>query len=131
MNPILSELPTWLQVAIAAAPLGVLLVGLGGGIVASFGTVVATVGAYVAYRSYRQRQYADNRAEWWRRVQFAISASASERELEARIGDELLTLFALDETAAKEEQRLLLSVLRALRGESPQGGDEPAGQPDE
>lgn len=34
--------------------------------------VVATVAAWVAHRSYKQRRDADNRAEWWRQVTMTL-----------------------------------------------------------
>lgn len=129
MNPIIGELPTWVQILIAVAPLGVLVVGITGGF-------VALIGAGVAFLSYLQRRKADMRAEWWRRVQFATSATVSEDVREGRIGDELLAALVEAEPATKPDKQLLLRILKATRGDVPQpvtsgaGVEETADRPD-
>ena len=62
------DLPGWLEVLRA--------VGLGLGPFLVF--LSALVAAIVAWRAYRQRKEADERAEWWRRTQLAIDYASDE-----------------------------------------------------
>lgn len=110
MNPIVAELPTWVQVAIAVGPIGLLVVGL--------------VGGFVAYLNYRQKRRADIRAEWWRRVQFAIEMAFSDDPESSRVGTELLAALAKQRESTSNDTRLLEEILRIIRGE--EKGD-PAG----
>lgn len=103
MNPIVEELPPWLQIVIAVGPVGLLLVGL--------------VGSGVAYSSYRQRRHADMRAEWWRRVQFAIEMALSDDPETSRVGAELLGVLGTIDEATAKDTRLLKQILRIIRDE--------------
>lgn len=103
MNPIVEELPAWLQIAIAVGPVGLLLVGL--------------VGSGVAYSSYRQRRHADRRAEWWRRVQFAVEMALSDDPETSRVGAELLGALGTIDEATSKDTRLLKQILRIIRDE--------------
>lgn len=69
--------------------------------------LVATVAAWVAYRSYKQRRDADNRAEWWRQVVMVLNVARDE-DVEVQTGG-----------------LALLSRLGKIKGESPIEGVQP------
>lgn len=94
-----------MQIAIVSAPLGLMAIGL--------------LGAIVAYISYRQRRRADVRAEWWRRVQFAIEMACSDDAETSRIGTELLAALGKQGEATPNDMRLLAEILRIIRGDAP------------
>jgi hypothetical protein len=54
-----------------------------------------------------QRQVADDRAEWWRRTQWALEATASENEMMSAYGNGMLMLLAKSKLASDEDKDLL------------------------
>lgn len=55
---------TWWQILAALGPLAVLL--------------AAAIGAFMAWRTLRQKAVADDRSEWWKRAQWALDNVYSE-----------------------------------------------------
>jgi hypothetical protein len=85
--------PEWWQILSALGPLAVL--------------VAAIVAAVVGFLSLRQNTRADNRAEWWRRAQWALDASLSRSRSEAEMGQKAIDLLGRSELASREELALL------------------------
>lgn len=82
--------------------------------VASFGSWAALVAAIVAFFigwwTIRQKREADARAEWWRRTQWALEASASENDAMNAYGTGMLDLLARSELASPKDKELLDAV---------------------
>ncbi|MFI7481615.1 hypothetical protein ACH9EU_04275 [Kocuria sp. M1R5S2] len=102
-----AQLPMWLEVLRA--------LGTGLGPVLLF--VSAVIAAVIAWKTYKQREEADRqhkeadeRAEWWRRTQWAIDHASAEDEEKAIIGVEALTLLSKSPLAA-DEDRVMLETL--------------------
>ncbi|MGN7213311.1 hypothetical protein [Brachybacterium paraconglomeratum] len=108
MNPIISELPMWLQALIAVAPLGVLAVGVGGG-------AVALAGAFVAFLSYLQQRRAAIRTEWWKRVQFGMEIALSSNRRSRRVGSELLSALAYEKEVTRGDAEFLRRIVQSVR----------------
>ncbi|MDQ0822463.1 hypothetical protein QFZ79_000200 [Arthrobacter sp. V4I6] len=85
----------WWQILAALGPLAVLL-----------GAVVA---AYVGWRTLKQKAEADNRAEWWKRTQWALDAVYSGDKKRGTIGLKVLKVLGESELAGDGE----LAVLEA------------------
>jgi hypothetical protein len=85
--------PEWWQILSALSPLAVL--------------VAAIVAAVVGFLSLRQKARADNRAEWWRRAQWALDASLARSRSEAEMGQKAIDLLGRSELASREELALL------------------------
>ena len=85
----------WWQVLAALGPLAVLL-----------GALVAGV---IGWRTLRQKAEADNRAEWWKRTQWALDAVYSGDKKRGTIGLKVLKVLAESELAGDGE----LAVLEA------------------
>jgi hypothetical protein len=85
----------WWQIATALGPLAVLL-----------GAIIAGV---IGWRTLRQKAGADNRAEWWKRTQWALDAVYSGDKKRGTVGLKVLKVLAESELAGKEE----LAVLEA------------------
>lgn len=85
----------WWQIVAALGPLAVLL-----------GAVIAGV---IGWRTLRQKAGADNRAEWWRRTQWALDAVYSGDKKRGTVGLKVLKVLAESELAGKGE----LAVLEA------------------
>jgi hypothetical protein len=92
-----ADLPGWLEIMRA--------VGLAFGPLLVFGSAV--IAAVIAWRAYRQRKEADERAEWWRRTQWAIDYAVDEEEEKAEIGVEALDLLGVSPLASAEDRELL------------------------
>ena len=94
----------------------------------------ATAGAalfagWIAIRSLRQRSQADDRQEWWKRTEFALTFALSRDDATANTGLRLLTaLRDEDETATPADAAMLRDVVDALLTQLAQRGDE---QPDD
>ena len=95
------NLPGWLEVLRA--------VGLGLGPFLVF--LSALVAAIVAWRAYRQRKEADERAEWWRRTQWAIDYASDEDAGKAGIGLEALSRLEDSPLATDEDRQLMKAIL--------------------
>jgi hypothetical protein len=96
-----TALPYWMEVVRAIGPAaGSLLVFL-----------TAAIAAIVAWKTYRQRKAADERAEWWRRTQWAIDY-ASDHDLEkGRIGLRTLRFLMSSDLASPEDKSMVKDVL--------------------
>jgi hypothetical protein len=85
----------WWQIVAALGPLAVLL-----------GALVAGV---IGWGTLRQKAVADNRAEWWKRTQWALDAVHSGDKKRGTVGLKVLKVLAESELAGKGE----LAVLEA------------------
>ena len=56
---------------------------------------------------YQQRKKADDRAEWWRRTQWAVDYAADEREEKAAIGLAALDMLQVSPLATADDRELL------------------------
>lgn len=119
-----TALPYWMEVVRAIGPaVGSLLI---------FAT--AATAAIVAWKTYRQRKEADERAEWWRRTQWAIDY-ASDHDLEkGRIGLRTLRFLMSSDLASPEDKSMVKDVLavtitaqqnRTYNGSTEQGPSAP------
>ena len=59
-----------------------------------------------------QRQEADERAEWWRRAQWALEAASGANETLADAGVSMLKILAVSELARPEDKELLAAAWR-------------------
>lgn len=99
--------PRWWEVVGALAPFAVLLAA-----------ALATVSAFATLRqratadraALEQRRRADDRAEWWRRTQWAIDAATSLDPIRQEAGVEALLQLSYSELAT-EEDRLILDAI--------------------
>jgi hypothetical protein len=109
------SLPAWLEILRA--------LGLGFGPLLVFSSAV--IAAYIAWRTYRQRERADElayrqrkeadeRSEWWRRTQWAVDHATDADEERAIIGLEALTLLAASPLAAEEDRDLLETLFEEI-----------------
>lgn len=87
--------PEWWQIVAALSPIAVLI-----------GAVVAGI---IGYRQIKQKREADNRAEWWKRTQWALDAVYSGDPKRGTVGLKVLTVLAESDLAGKGE----LDVLEA------------------
>jgi hypothetical protein len=110
-----AALPLWMEVVRAlGAGLGPLLLFLS--------AVIAAAIAWKAYRqrkaadelSYRQRKQADDRAEWWRRTQWAIDYASDRDDERTRIGIRALDYLMVSELATEEDIALVRGILDAV-----------------
>ena len=85
----------WWQVLAALGPLAVL--------------ISAAIAAVIGFNTLRQKAVADNRAEWWRRAQWALDAIYSGNPKEATVGLKVLGVLGESELAGAGE----LAVLEA------------------
>lgn len=91
--PTVAATAQWWQIAGALSPLAILL--------------AAIVAGIVGLLTLRQKARADNRAEWWRRAQWALDASTSKSTSAAAMGQKAIALLARSELATDEELALL------------------------
>jgi GAF domain-containing protein len=104
---ILSDAPQWWEIVGALAPLAVLLAA-----------VLAAMTAYATLQqratadraALEQKRRADDRAEWWRRTQWAIDAATSLDPIRQEAGVEALLQLSYSELAT-EEDRLILDAI--------------------
>lgn len=87
--------PEWWQIIAGLSPVAVLI-----------GAIVAGV---IGYRQLKQKREADNRAEWWKRTQWALDAVYSGDKKRGTVGLKVLTVLAESDLAGKGE----LDVLEA------------------
>src|SRR6476620_3253872 len=83
----------WWQIVAALAPVAVL--------------VAAAVGAFMAWQTLRQKAIADDRAEWWKRTQWALDNALDQDEDTRALGLAALEVLAGSELARNEEIELL------------------------
>lgn len=100
MNP--SPSPTPLDVFVRTAPAADWQVW------AAFAPLIAAIiAALIAGAALWQKHRADNRAEWWRRAQWALDASMSEQPTRAEMGQQAINLLAQSKLARPEDGKLL------------------------
>lgn len=99
MNP--TDLPQWLGMIRAA--------GLGLGPLLTF--AAALIAAKIAHRAYRQRKEADERAEWWRRVQWALEYASDPDAEKVRIGLRALNHLVDSSLANDDDKDMVRDVL--------------------
>ncbi|TQJ36744.1 hypothetical protein [Arthrobacter sp. SLBN-122] len=87
--------PEWWQIVAALSPFAVLI-----------GAVVAGI---IGFRQIKQKREADNRAEWWKRTQWALDAVYSGDPKRGTVGLKVLTVLAESGLAGEGE----LDVLEA------------------
>lgn len=77
--------------------------------------LVALVAGLIAWISYRHRRIADNRAEWWRRAQYAIDLTCTDDDKIGRnTGMRLLNHLLKDRSATQADAELLEDTVDAL-----------------
>ena len=69
--------------------------------------IAAVIAAIIAFFTLWQRRRADNRAEWWRRAQWALDASMSEEPKRAEMGQQAINLLGMSKLATPEDGVLL------------------------
>jgi GAF domain-containing protein len=130
---IAADAPPWWEIVGALAPLAVLLAA-----------VLATATAFATLRqraaadraALEQKRRADDRAEWWRRTQWAIDAATSLDPIRQEAGVEALLQLSYSDLAT-EEDRLILDAIwvsnPVANPDDPDAGlpDGVAGQSDE
>lgn len=83
--------------------------------------LAAIVAALIAAATLWQRRRADNRAEWWRRAQWALDASISDQRTRAEMGQKAIELLGQSRLARPED-----AVLLKIGTEDPLGAAERA-----
>ena len=89
--------PSWWEIVAALAPVGTL--------------AAAVVAAIVGLSTIRQRSYADRRAEFWRRTEWALEASVSSDAQLAAMGTMVLASLAKSDLIASDEELELLDAV--------------------
>jgi hypothetical protein len=92
----------WWQIVAALAPVAVL--------------IAAAVGAFMAWQTLRQKAIADDRAEWWKRTQWALDSALDEDEDTRALGLAALEVLASSELARNEELELLDIAWKSVNG---------------
>jgi hypothetical protein len=96
--------------------------------VGSLGPFVALLAAWLVYRSakkaLKQREKADDRAEWWRRTQWALEATVSEDDTMNGYGTGMLKLLADSELATADDRALLDNVWKDSDAATEQDAEE-------
>lgn len=122
---LVSDGPSWWEVVGALAPFAVLLAA-----------VLATLTAFATLRqraaadraTLDQRRRADDRAEWWRRTQWAIDAATSLDPVRQEAGVEALLQLSYSELATEEDRLILDAIWVGNPMADPEGAG--AGLPD-
>lgn len=89
--------PQWWEILAAFAPVGTL--------------AAAVVAAIVGLNTIRQRSYADRRAEFWRRTEWALEASVHPDPQMQTMGTMVLASLAKSELIASDEELRLLDAV--------------------
>lgn len=107
MNPSPSPIPSPIPVTVVASPAEWWQVV---GALSPFAVLVAAViAAFVGFNQIQQKREADNRAEWWKRTQWALDAVYSGDDRRGTVGLKVLTVLAGSKLAGQGE----LDVLEA------------------
>lgn len=87
--------------------------------IAPFSTaIVATAAGLIALVSYRQRRLADDRAEWWRRAQYALDLIMVDSEqLGRKPGMKLLDHLVEDSKVTSRDAAMLKNAVKAIADE--------------
>lgn len=108
----------WWQIAAALGPLAVLL--------------AASIAAFVAWKSLKQKSLADDRSEWWQRTQWALDAVYSGDRKFGTAGLKVLQVLGESELAGDGELAVLEAAwepaLRAAEGALPDRRAVPEGR---
>jgi GAF domain-containing protein len=128
-DPILVELasdaPQWWEIVGALAPVAVLIAA-----VLAAGTAFATLQqrATADRAALEQKRRADDRAEWWRRTQWAIDAATSLDPIRQEAGVEALLQLSYSDLATEEDRLILDAIWVSNPVANPEDPD--AGLPD-
>jgi GAF domain-containing protein len=122
---VVSDAPQWWEIVGALAPLAVLLAA-----------VLAAVTAFATLRqratadraALEQKRRADDRAEWWRRTQWAIDAATSLDPIRQEAGVEALLQLSYSDLATEEDRLILDAIWVSNPVANPEDPD--AGRPD-
>lgn len=83
-------------------------------ILSALGPLVTLLAAYLVYRSakktLKQKQEADDRAEWWRRTQWALESAASKDEKLNAAGTAMIPLMNTSKLISDEDKDLLDTI---------------------
>lgn len=112
----------WWEIVGALAPFAVLLAA-----------VLATVMAFATLRqratadraALEQKRRADDRAEWWRRTQWAIDAATSLDPIRQEAGVEALLQLSYSELATEEDRLILDAIWVSNPSANPDGAGLP------
>lgn len=92
--------------------------------------LAAGIAGYFAWKGLRQKTEADNRAEWWRRAEWALDAYHSGDKEKKLVGLKVLGVLGQDKLAGPGELKVLEAAwqkpLAAAKHRRDQRGDEPA-----
>lgn len=88
--------PEWWQIVAALSPFAVLI-----------GAIVAGI---IGFNQIKQKREADNRAEWWKRTQWALDAVNSGEPRRGTMGLKVLTVLAESDLAGKGELDVLAAA---------------------
>lgn len=69
--------------------------------------IAAIIAALIAGAALWQKHRADNRAEWWRRAQWALDASMSDQPTRAEMGQQAINILGQSKLARPEDGALL------------------------
>lgn len=69
--------------------------------------IAALIAAAIAAATLSQRRRADNRAEWWRRAEWALDASMSDEAIRAQLGQQAINVLGKSKLATPEDAVLL------------------------
>lgn len=79
---------------------------------------VAIIAGIIAWETYKHRRIADNRAEWWRRTQYAIDlVTADDDRIGRNTGLALLALLAKDPDPTDRDLKLIKEITSNLINE--------------
>jgi hypothetical protein len=115
----------WWQILGALGPLAVLLGALLAGLI-SWSTLRQRTAADA--RALAQKREADNRAEWWKRTQWALDQALDEDQNSKALGLAALAVLTHSELARTEELELLDIAWKAVNGEDHDDEDSEDGQ---
>jgi hypothetical protein len=91
--------------------------------------LAAIIAAAIAGAALWQRRRADNRAEWWRRAQWALDASLSSQATRAKLGQQAISILGRSKLATPEDGVLLKigteDALEAAQGARPAAVRDP------
>ncbi len=93
--------------------------------------IVGTRNAEEAASATRQRETAARREEFWKRLTFALTATANENAAEARLGFTLLAELAKSDLASTEDRALARAASRAVLQQLDPPSDEADAGPDD
>lgn len=125
-SPAASAQATWWEVLAALGPLAIL--------------IAAVIGAAISWRTLRQRTMADekallqkseadDRAEWWKRTQWALSLTVREDHGARALGLATLAVLAESGLARDEELELLDIAWQSVEDAGPGAGALPSSRP--